>query len=73
MKKRKTSKKQLPSFVSLLIYGIWSKEDKRVVFISLEQEDVETEYDLEGYSEETHTIVAMPTYYDISSLELQVQ
>lgn len=73
MKKRKTSKKQLPSFVSLLIYGIWSKEDKRVVFISLEQEDVETEYDLEGYSEETHVIVAMPTYYDISSLELQVQ
>lgn len=71
MKKRKSSEKLSPSIISLLIYGIWSKEDRRIIFIGLKQEDVEDEYDLEGYTEDTHAIVQMPTFYDASSLELQ--
>ena len=43
----------------------------RVIFVGLDQEEVETEYDLEGYQEETHVIVQMVTYYDVSSLESQ--
>jgi hypothetical protein len=55
------------------IYGIWSKEEKRVIYISLDQEEVELEYDMEGYPEETHAIVFMNAAYDISSLGLLSQ
>ncbi len=51
------------------IYGIWSKTDKKVIYISLDQEEVELEYDMEGYSEDTHAIVFLNAAYDVSSLE----
>ena len=62
-------KPELPSNMILLgIYGIWSKEEKRVIYISLDQEEVELEFDMEGYPDETHAVVFLNTAYDISSL-----
>jgi hypothetical protein len=58
-----------PNWAEIGIYGIWSKADKHVIFISLSEEDVELEYDMEEYSEETHVIVFLSTLCDISSLE----
>jgi len=71
MKKRKTSKSLPSSLIALNIYGIWSKEDKRIIFVGLNQEEVEAEYEFEAYNEETHVMVQMITYYDISNLESQ--
>lgn len=51
------------------IYGIWSKLDRRVIFISLDPEEVELEFDMEGYSDLTHAIVFLNAAYDTSSLE----
>jgi hypothetical protein len=64
-------KKRKPAslLATLTIYGIWSKEERGIIFIGLDPEEVELEYDMEGYSKNTHLIVSMPTYYDISSLE----
>jgi hypothetical protein len=62
-------KRKFSNTVTLTIYGIWSKEEKRIIFIGLDIEEVEMEYDMEGYTKETHYVVTMPTYYDVSSLE----
>lgn len=51
------------------IYGIWSKVDKKIVHITLDQEESELEYDMEGYTEDTHVLVFLNAAYDISSLE----
>jgi len=51
------------------IYGIWSIAKKMVIFIRLSLEETETEYDLEGYTEDTHVIVCLHAAYDVSSLE----
>ena len=67
-KKKKTSPSLPPNMVSLCVYGIWSKEAKKVIFVSLNFEDAEMEFDIEGYPENTHAIVQMVTVYDVSSL-----
>jgi len=65
-------RKTLPSnkWMALGIYGIWSKAEKKIIYISLDQEEVEMEYDMEGYIDETHVIVFLDATYDVSSLEL---
>jgi hypothetical protein len=68
MAKKRKSSDALP-LVTLTIYGIWSKEKKGIIFIGLDPEEVEMEYDMEGYTEDTHYVVSMPTYYDVNSLE----
>lgn len=67
-KSKKKSSKDAP-FLELNIYGIWDKKTKTIIFVALKEEDVELEYDMEGYSEDSHLIVSMMTYYDFSSLE----
>lgn len=59
----------IDDFVIIGIYGIWSKLDRKIIFISLDQEEVELEYDMEGYSDLTHAIVFLNAAYDASSLE----
>jgi hypothetical protein len=68
MAKKRKSEKAVP-VMSITIYGIWSKEQKKIIFVGLDKEEVEIEYDMEGYPEETHRIFSMETYYDISNLE----
>jgi len=51
------------------IYGIWSKAEKKIIYITLDKEEAELEYDMEGYSENTHRVVFLNAAYDISSLE----
>ena len=66
----KKSSKSLPSsLVTIQAYGIWSKKRKQIVFISLDSEDAELEYDMEGYEEDTHVIVCLDGKYDVSNLE----
>lgn len=58
-----------PAWVTIQAYGIWSKSDKKIIFINLDLEEVELEYDMEGYEEDTHVIVCLDGKYDVSSLE----
>lgn len=60
-------KKRIPK-LKLSIYGIWSKEDNKIIFISLNIDNVELTYDMEGYSDESHVIVCLDAIYDASNL-----
>lgn len=66
-KKKRESNAQ---FIHLCIYGIWSKDDKRIIYVSTLQEDVETEFDLENYSDEKYMILRLETMYNVNGLEL---
>lgn len=67
---KKRSSPVLPENMMMLgIYGIWSRDEKRVVYITLDKEEAEMEYDMEGYHEVTHVIVFLNAAYDVSSLE----
>lgn len=65
----KKSSSRSPKTMVLGIYGIWSKVEKKVIYITLEQEEAEMEFDMEGYLDETHAIVFLNAAYDLSSLE----
>jgi hypothetical protein len=73
MKKRKSSQSSPSSIRSFCFYGIWSHETSQIIFIAMTYEDVEMEFDLEGYSKATHAIVKIEHYYAISSLEQLTQ
>lgn len=62
-------KKKLKPVISLKIYGIWSKMDEKIMYVSLNKADLELEYGLEKYKEDTHLVVCLDATYDISSLE----
>lgn len=62
--------KRKNNFIFLTIYGIWSKEKKDIIFVSLDKDETELEYDMEGYEDATHALVCLETGYDISSLGL---
>ena len=67
-KKRKALKNGPSNSMTLRIYGIWAKEDNRIIYINLSQEDTEMEYDMEDYTDETHLLVCLDAKYDLSSL-----
>lgn len=69
-KKKRLSAFLRPSLVTLDLYGIWSILEKKIIFIGLNVEDVEFEYDIEQYCSKTHVIVCLKTVYDVSNLEL---
>lgn len=69
-----TSSKSIPlPLIVVPIYGIWSKKDKKITYVSLQKYDVELEYAMEGYSNETHVVVCLKAIYDVSSLERLVR
>jgi hypothetical protein len=68
-KKKKLSKRSIRSLMAVRIYGIWSRADQRIVFVSLQEEETEMEFDMEGYDSPDYRLVALETYYDVSSLE----
>ncbi len=56
-----------PNIIYLTIYGIWSKEERNIIFVSLDKEEVEMDYDMEGYGEDTHAIICLQTGYVINA------
>lgn len=69
MSSKKKQSNTEESFESVDIYGIWHRKNRKVIFVSLSQEETELEYDLEGYIEQSHVIVCLSAFYDLSSLE----
>jgi hypothetical protein len=60
---------ELPEGIVLLnLYGIWSRDEEKIIFASLNEEDVRLEYDMEGYDDNTHMVVSLACAYDASSL-----
>ena len=54
--------------VSIKFFGIWSKEKQEMVYVNLDQEDIEAEFEMEGYDDDKYAIVCMDALYDISVL-----
>lgn len=75
MKKKAASSSRSISLPLLVvpIYGIWSKADKKITYVSLQKDDAELEYGMEGYSDETHLVVCLKAVYDISNLARSVR
>lgn len=67
--KRKKSSKLPKGFVNLSFYGIWDKENQELVFISLDQDSIEMEYELEGYDDDRFATCYLPVVIDIKNLE----
>lgn len=40
------------------IYGIFNFKDRKIVYVDLDLDKIEFEFDLEGYDPETHDIVS---------------
>jgi hypothetical protein len=68
-KKRKASTDLPPHCAEFTIHGIWDSNKKQIIFISLNEDDADLEYEMEQYSEPYYKIVSMKTIYDISNLE----
>jgi hypothetical protein len=69
-RKRKKSVKDSVDWLILRVYGIWSKADNRLVYVSLLKEDMKTEFELERYKENDYLMVCLDATYDIKSLGL---
>lgn len=54
--------------VAIQVFGIWSKEKNKMIYVNLEQEDIETEFEMEGYDDDKYAIVCMDAMYDVSAL-----
>jgi hypothetical protein len=67
--KAKTSRKLPKGFSEISFYGIWDRVENRLIYISMDQEMVETEFDLEGYDQDQFAICRLETVIDVKSLE----
>lgn len=66
-KKRNSSKSNL---VAIRLYGIWSRIKNKLVYVSVNEDDAEWEFDMGEYSEKKYALIILDTQSDISSLEL---
>jgi hypothetical protein len=47
-----------------LIYGIFDFKRKKLIYVSLEEEDVELKFDLEDYDDKDYDIITFKTMVD---------
>jgi hypothetical protein len=61
-------KEKQPSYEILRVYGIWSFEEAKLVFISLTYDESELKFEIEEYDEDEHGIVQFDIAIDLNSL-----
>lgn len=57
-KSKKPSKKEILKPSTYKIYGIYDFQEKRLVYVHLDEEQVELEFDLEDYDGERYDVVS---------------
>jgi len=59
LKKIKTNKSKVPNISYVTIFGIFSFDDSRLIYVSLIEEDTLFEYDSNMYEEDKYAIVKL--------------
>lgn len=58
-KKQKINKGKIPSMSSVTIFGIFSFDDNKLIYVALSEEDVWFEFDTNMYEEDKYTVVKL--------------
>lgn len=58
-KKQKTISRKIPSMSNVTIFGIFSFDDGKLIYVALSEEDVWFEFDTNMYDEDKYTVVKL--------------
>jgi hypothetical protein len=58
-KKQKINKEKIPSMSGVTIFGIFSFDDNKLIYVALSEEDVWFEFDTNMYEEDKYAVVKL--------------
>ncbi len=57
---KKNKNKKVPSMSNVTIFGIFSFDDCKLIYVSLSEEDIWFEFDSNMYDEDHYSVVRLP-------------